>query len=95
MLLRKAGDQLIISLNQEDEIAEDKIIQKFEYSHPLYLENSQESQAYIKDTSIPNMYFTGAYLGNGFHEDGLVSAIEACKKIDKELVCEAPFIQEE
>ena len=26
-----------------------------------------------------NIWFTGAWLGNGFHEDGVVSALEVCK----------------
>ena len=32
-----------------------------------------------------NSYFCGAYWGNGFHEDGVVSALDVCKNFGESL----------
>ena len=52
-------------------------------SHPLF-ENStiKDQESLKKINGKNNIFFAGAYLGYGFHEDGIKSAIEACKKLD-------------
>ena len=34
---------------------------------------------------VNNTYFCGAYWRNGFHEDGVVSALDVCKKFGQSL----------
>jgi predicted NAD/FAD-binding protein len=74
---------LFITLNPLKTIDEKKIFAKFEYSHPLYNVNSFDFHRKIATIQGKNnMYFCGAYLGYGFHEDGLLSAINVAKMFD-------------
>lgn len=72
-------DTYCVSINN-NEVDPKKIIKQFTYSHPLY---NQDSVAVKRmHTSIQGgnrTYYVGAYWGNGFHEDGVVSAIAVSK----------------
>jgi len=68
-----------VTLNQTALIDERKILRKFNYAHPVFNDASMKSQA--KRSLINgkhNTYFAGAYWHNGFHEDGVRSAVEVC-----------------
>lgn len=71
-------DPLLVTLNPNKAIDEDKIIKKLTYTHPKFSLDSIVSQK--KHTSISGKNrtgYAGAYWGNGFHEDGVKSAYEA------------------
>lgn len=66
-----------VSVNEED-IAEDKIIDTYHYQHPMYSKESVAAKAQhglINNTQ--RTFYCGAYWGNGFHEDGVVSSLQA------------------
>jgi len=66
------------TLNKSREIAPSKIIQRMVYSHPVFTTESvlaQQRQEEINGTN--RTYFCGAYWRYGFHEDGVVSALNA------------------
>jgi predicted NAD/FAD-binding protein len=64
-----------VTLNATDSIAPDKIIDRFNYSHPVFSRQSVRASGLIEMLNgQKNTWFAGAYLGNGFHEDGVVSA---------------------
>ena len=55
-----------------------------EYEHPVYTPESVEAQARRNEISGGNRtYYCGAYWGNGFHEDGVVSALQAIKDFEE------------
>jgi predicted NAD/FAD-binding protein len=55
----------------------------FNYEHPIYNIESLRGQTLIKGLQAKNkILYTGAHLGFGFHEDGVVSAIEALSLIN-------------
>ncbi len=59
-------------------IASERIVEEFNYSHPLFSEASVAAAARIDEISGHNRTsYCGAFWRNGFHEDGLVSAINA------------------
>ncbi|MFM8453985.1 MAG: NAD(P)/FAD-dependent oxidoreductase [Gammaproteobacteria bacterium] len=69
-----------VSLNQSAYINPEKIIAKFNYSHPTFSSESFKIQKeHEKIMGIRNTYYCGAYWGFGFHEDGLKSALKVCK----------------
>ncbi len=71
---------ILLSLNPRKKLLEDKVFGEFYYEHPIMNLESFESQKYIKSSQGKNnIWFAGAWLGNGFHEDGVVSALEVCK----------------
>ena len=72
-----------VTLNQTDAISSDKILRKFVYHHPVFSIESMRAQ---HQRSVicghNNTHFAGAYWYNGFHEDGVRSAVEVAKRFD-------------
>ena len=76
----QAPTQFCVSLNHTDAIHPDKIIQRLEYRHPVFTTDSVAAQQRQADINgVNRTYFCGAYWRNGFHEDGVVSALDALK----------------
>lgn len=75
-----------VSLNQTQEIAEQHIIRKFKYAHPVFSTESQQAQSRREDICGKNRtHFAGAYWYNGFHEDGVKSALDVARRFGCEL----------
>ena len=73
---------IFVTLNS-NEINQEKIIKKIEYSHPIFLKSKKTiSECSEKAQGQNNVWFTGAWLGYGFHEDGLNSAINVYNLIN-------------
>ena len=69
-----------VSLNSGDMIDQSKVIKYLNYDHPLFTVSSIEAQNRKHEISGKNnTYYCGAYWRNGFHEDGVVSALDVCK----------------
>ena len=82
----KCDDTLCVSLNSDDYIDKNKIIKKIVYHHPLFTVESLKAQSRKEEINGKNnSYFCGAYWRNGFHEDGVVSALDVCKKFGESL----------
>ena len=74
-----------VSLNAREHIDPKKIISTFNYSHPLLNADSMESQKRWNEINgLNRSWFCGAYWGNGFHEDGVVSARRVVESIEKQ-----------
>ena len=70
-----------ITLNQTDLIDPQKILAVYSYDHPVFNAGSLDSQQKRSDICGKNhTHFAGAYWYNGFHEDGVVSALDVCKR---------------
>jgi len=73
---------LFVTLNPSQQIAEDKIFARFNYEHPVFDSTAVEAQGKIEQVQgVDKIYFCGAYQKNGFHEDGISSAIRAINKL--------------
>ena len=76
----------LVTLNNSENIDPKKILKKLTYQHPLYTVEGVKSQ---KEKHLisgkNNTFYCGAYWGNGFHEDGVVSALDVCKFFGKTL----------
>ncbi len=71
-----------ITLNNSEKISPEKIISKYVYYHPIYSVDSMLARNRWDEISgIGHTYFCGAYWYNGFHEDGVVSAIKVCRQL--------------
>lgn len=65
-----------VTLNRTELIDPDKIIARFNYAHPVFSRASLAAQARYADIGNTNRsHFCGAYWFNGFHEDGVNSAL--------------------
>jgi uncharacterized protein len=70
-------EPLLVTLNCTDRINPAKILQKRNYHHPVYTPASLSAQKRRNEINGKNFtYYTGAYWGWGFHEDGAKSAQE-------------------
>ena len=59
-----------------------KIIKEVVYHHPLFTTDTIKAQSNKNLINGKlNTYYCGAYWANGFHEDGVNSAIDVCKNI--------------
>lgn len=75
-----------VSLNSSDLIDKSKVIKSLEYEHPLFtLEGVKAQKRKHQISGINNTYFCGAYWRNGFHEDGVVSALDVCESFGEYL----------
>ena len=75
-----------VTLNSNNLIDRNKIIKELNYEHPLFTHESIKAQARKNEISgVNNTYYCGAYWRNGFHEDGVVSALDVCKNFGIEL----------
>ena len=69
-------DVFCVTLNDNGRIHPDKIIAEFEYAHPTFDINRTRMQQRHKELiDHHSASFCGAYWGNGFHEDGVSSAL--------------------
>jgi predicted NAD/FAD-binding protein len=73
-----------VTLNRGEAIAPDKIIQRLSYDHPLFTQAAVAAQQRQHEINgVNRSYFCGAYFGFGFHEDGVVSALNALQHFDQ------------
>ena len=73
-----------VTLNASEAIAEEKIIDRFNYAHPVFSLDAIAAAKHIQGCNGYNRsWFAGAYLGNGFHEDGVVSGKQVAAAINK------------
>lgn len=75
-----------VTLNKTKAIAAEKIMRKFIYSHPVFTSESikaQQRRKYI--CGLRHTHFCGAYWYNGFHEDGVKSALDVCARFGENL----------
>ena len=74
----KSKHTFCVTLNNTDAIDPGKIIKRMEYDHPVFTLKGMQAQSQQQLINGPlNTYFCGAYWRNGFHEDGVVSALNA------------------
>ncbi len=76
----KTKDTLLVTLNPKLPISKGKVIKQLQYTHPKFSKESVIAQLKNKIISGKNRtFYSGAYWGKGFHEDGVKSAYEAVK----------------
>ncbi|MNQ68459.1 protoporphyrinogen oxidase [compost metagenome] len=75
-----------VSLNQTQDIDPGKILDRFRYAHPQYSQAGLVAQARWQELQgAQNSYYCGAYWANGFHEDGVVSALRVAAAFGEQL----------
>lgn len=73
-------EQYCVTLNRDDRIAEDRVIRRMDYAHPLYSFEALAAQGRLPSLDgRRRTWFCGAYHGFGFHEDGLAAGLRAAR----------------
>lgn len=73
---------VVVTLNPNRRPAPDKVIQTFEYEHPVMDVSAIQSQQVLSSIQgVRRTWFCGAWAGYGFHEDGLKSALRVARDL--------------
>jgi predicted NAD/FAD-binding protein len=79
----KSDRQLCVTLNNSQAINEQKILKKITYHHPVFTPAGvQAQQRHAELNGVNRTYYCGAYWRFGFHEDGVVSALNAIQHFE-------------
>lgn len=78
----QAPQTFCVSLNSSDQIDKEKILKTFVYHHPVFNRASIAAQSRRNEINgMSRTWFCGAYWYNGFHEDGVRSALDVVRGI--------------
>jgi predicted NAD/FAD-binding protein len=83
-----------VTLNPHKEICPSKILKVINYTHPVFDQSAIEAQKQFNTINgYNNSWYCGAYWRNGFHEDGVWSAIRAVEQFNKSINNEELYLQ--
>lgn len=75
-----------VTLNNTDAIDPNKIIKKMNYTHPFFsIDGVKAQQKHSELNGKKRAYFCGAYWRYGFHEDGVVSTLQALEDFNRDI----------
>ncbi len=78
----KINKPVIVTLNPTRQPDENKVHDRHVFEHPVFDMPAIDSQPILaRIQGKQNTWFCGAYQRYGFHEDGLLSAVEVCRKL--------------
>jgi len=81
-----APETFCVTLNRSHDIDPAKVIKRFEYDHPVFtLEAVAAQERYDEIGNQNRTHYCGAYWFNGFHEDGVRSALRVTRAFGLEL----------
>jgi predicted NAD/FAD-binding protein len=81
-----APETLCVTLNATERIDPDRILARMSYAHPLFTPAAVAAQARHREIDgTGRTYYCGAWWRNGFHEDGVVSALDALRHFRDDL----------
>ncbi|MBC3764428.1 NAD(P)/FAD-dependent oxidoreductase [Neptunicella marina] len=73
---------ILVTLNRTQDIDPAKILKQYRYSHPVFtLDAMDAQQRFSQINNQQHTHYCGAYWFNGFHEDGVNSAIRVVKQL--------------
>jgi predicted NAD/FAD-binding protein len=76
------SQQFFVTLNRTQEVDPARIIRSFTYTHPFFTPDAAAAQSRHDDVNAQlGISYCGAYWRNGFHEDGVVSALRVCERL--------------
>lgn len=76
------SEPLFVSLNPEIAIPDDAIYDETTFRHPLFDHEAIAAQEKVASMQgLRRTWFAGAWLRNGFHEDGFASAVRISRQL--------------
>lgn len=83
---------VVVSLNPVREISQAQILGEFEYDHPVFDLAAIHAQKHVPALQGQHhTYFAGAWMGYGFHEDGLKAGLGAARQLLQDADKPAPL----
>ncbi len=83
----EAPTDFFVTLNRTEEISPQSVLRRFIYHHPVFTAEGIAAQARRDEISglERRTWYCGAYWRNGFHEDGVDSALAVCSQLGESL----------
>ena len=76
-------DPMFVTLNANHPVRDDCIYDTYTFAHPVYDMAALQAQGAIRAANGTNRtWFCGAWMRNGFHEDGFASAVDIARAMD-------------
>lgn len=76
------SEKIFVTLNPSRDLAEKDVLGEFPYRHPLYDRAALDAQKSLWSLQgRNNTWFCGAYMGYGFHEDGLQAGLAVAEQL--------------
>lgn len=72
---------LLVTLNRDEHIDPAAVVASFDYAHPVVDQEGVAAQRRQLELSRDSLSYCGAYWGYGFHEDGVASAVNVCRRL--------------
>ncbi|HVN99615.1 MAG TPA: FAD-dependent oxidoreductase [Steroidobacteraceae bacterium] len=77
--------RFLVTLNRADAIDPRRVLAEVRYEHPLFSPASTQAQALHRQLDGQHgIYYCGAWWRNGFHEDGVASALSAVAHFEQD-----------
>lgn len=77
-------DPMFVTLNANHPVREECIYDTYSFDHPVYDAGALQAQADIRAFNGTNRtWFCGAWMRNGFHEDGFASAVDVVRAMNR------------
>ncbi len=80
-----SSTQYCVTLNDDRRIDPSRVIRRVQYEHPIINSETVAAQARQAEINSDRTFYCGAYWRNGFHEDGVVSALAALGHFEERL----------
>lgn len=78
----EAPETFCVTLNNTAAINPHMILGQFQYDHPVFsLDGMRAQQRWEEINGVASTWYCGAYWHNGFHEDGVVSALRVANAL--------------
>ena len=72
-----------VTLNASSHVDPKRVLRRMDYAHPLFTPAGVAAQGRHHEISgVRGTHYCGAYWRYGFHEDGVVSALQALARFD-------------
>ena len=79
----ESAPPILVTLNRTEAVHPDHVLSRMTYRHPLFTPAAVAAQSRHAELNRGCTFFCGAYWRNGFHEDGVASAIEAVSHFER------------
>ena len=80
-----APTPFLVTLNRSEAIDPARVIKRITYHHPLFTPSAVAAQARQRELNgAHRTYYCGAWWSNGFHEDGVVSALHSLAHFEQD-----------
>ena len=89
----QAEKTYVVTLNGCDRIDPSSVIRQVHYDHPMYTLDTIAAQQRQAEINHDRTFYCGAYWRNGFHEDGVISALEAVRHFEEKLEREQLYLR--